>query len=176
MKTGHVFRGNACFQPHSQEPAHIANGMESAVKASDLIDRVVHGRGDFEQAEIFRIDQLAGQELASDEGVPVVPIVAAGSLETHDRLGIALAGLGEGQDFKTFIMRPETAWEQGNGVGLFLKDEFAGKKVFERDELRVIGDRGIRALFEGEHNIDPEAVLAPGALLAGAHDPVGPPR
>ena len=59
---------------------------------------------------------------------------------------------------------------------LFLKDEFAGEEVFERDEFRVIGDRGIRALFEGKHDVDPEAVLSPGALLARAHDSVAPPR
>src|SRR5215510_12076445 len=102
--------------------------MESAVKTPDLIDRIVHRRGDFEQAEIFKVDQLTGQQLACDEGVPIVPIVATGSLETHDRLGIAFAGLGESQNFKPFVMCPETSWEQGNGVSLFLKDEFAGEE------------------------------------------------
>ena len=106
------------------------------------------------------------------KAVPFVPIVAAGGLKAHDRLGIAFAGLGEGQNFKAFIMRPETAGKQGNGVGFFLKDEFAGKEVFERDEFGVIGDRGVRALLEGQHNIDPEAVFASGALLARAHDSV----
>ncbi len=72
-------------------------------------------------------------------------------------------------------MRSEATREQCNSVRLFLKDEFAGEKVFERDELGVIGDDRIRALLEGQHNIDPEAVLAAGALLARAHDPVGAP-
>src|SRR5262249_15890761 len=70
-------------------------------------------------------------------------------------------------------MGPEPAWEQGDGIGLFLKDEFAGEEVFERDELGVVGDRSIRALFEGQHNIDPEAIIASGAFLASAHDSVG---
>ena len=175
MKPGHLLGGNARFQPHGQEPAYISNGMESAIETSDLVDRVVYGRGDFEQAEIFMIDKSAGQKLACDEGVPVVPIVAAWSLEAHDRLRIALASLGEGQNFKAFIMCPEAAGKQGNGVGFFLKDEFTGKEVFERDKFGVIGNCGIRTLLEGQHNIDPEAVFAPGALLACAHDPIGAP-
>ena len=111
MKAGYLLWGYAGFQPHGQEPTHISNGMESAVKVPNLIDRVFHGRGDFEQAEIFRVDQLTGQELACDEGVPVVPIVATGGLETYDRLGIAFASLGEGLNFTPFILRPDTARE-----------------------------------------------------------------
>ena len=149
--------------------------MEPAIETSDLIDRLVYGRGDFEQAEIFMINKPTGQKLACDEGVPVVPIVAAWSLEAYDRLRIALSSLGEGENFKAFIMCPEAAGKQRNSIGLFLKDEFAGKEVFERDELGVIGDRGIRALFEGQHNIHPEAILASGTLLACAHDPIGTP-
>ena len=172
MKPGHLLGGNARFQPHGQEPAYISNGMESAIETSDLVDRVVYGRGDLEQAEIFMIDKSAGQKLACDEGVPVVPIVAAWSLEAHDRLGIALASLGEGQNFKAFIMCPEAAGKQRNGVGFFLENQFTGKEVFERDKFGVIGNCGIRTLLEGQHNIDPEAVFAPGALLACAHDPI----
>src|SRR4029078_11873284 len=72
-------------------------------------------------------------------------------------------------------MRPESAREQGNCVCLFLKDEFAGKEVFERDKLWVIGNSGIRALFEGQHDCDSEAVFSSGTFLARPHDPVGAP-
>ena len=79
--------------------------MESAIEVFDFIDGLVHGCGDFEEAEVFRIDQFTSQQLARDEAVPVVPIVAPGSLEADDRLRVALAGLGEGQTLKTFVMR-----------------------------------------------------------------------
>jgi hypothetical protein len=34
--------------------------METAVKVSDLIDCGIHRCGDFEQTEIFSVDQLTG--------------------------------------------------------------------------------------------------------------------
>src|SRR5262245_34795241 len=48
MKTGYLFGGDARIQTHGQEPAYVSNGVKSAVKIPDLIDRVIHGRGDFE--------------------------------------------------------------------------------------------------------------------------------
>src|ERR1041385_8570144 len=175
MKASQLFGRDACFEPHDQEPAHISNGVESTVEISDFIDRIVQRRGDFEEAEIFGVDQLTGQKLSCDEVVPLVPIVATWSLEAHNRLGIALACLSKGQNFETFVMSPESAREQGNRVCLFLKDQFASKEIFERDKFWIIGNGGIRALFERQHDIDPEAVFASGALLARAHDPVGAP-
>ena len=174
MKGGHLFGGDGGFEPHGQQTPDIPDGMESAVEVFDFLDGLVHGCGDFEQAEIFRVDQFTSQQLARDEAVPVVPIVAPGSLETDDRLRIALAGLGQGQNLKAFVMRAKAAREQGNRIGLFLKDQFACEEVFECDEFGVIGNRGIRALLEGQHDVHPEAVLAAGTLLTGAHDPVSP--
>lgn len=174
MKDGHLFGGDGGFKPHGQQAPDIPDGVESAIEVFDFLNGLVHGCGDFEEAEIFRVDQFTSQQLARDEAVPVVPIVAPRSLEADDRLRVALAGLGEGQNLKAFVMRSKAAWEQGNRIGLFLKDQFSREEVFEGDELGIIGNRGIRALLEGQHDVHPEAVFAAGALLTCAHNPVSP--
>ena len=55
---------------------------------------------------------------------------------------------------------------------LFLEHEFAGEEVFEGDELRVIGDDGVGALLEGQHDIHAETMLTAGAFLRRSHDAV----
>jgi hypothetical protein len=48
MKAGYLFGGDARIQTHGQEAAYVPNGVKSAVKIPDFIDRVIHGRGNFE--------------------------------------------------------------------------------------------------------------------------------
>ena len=50
-------------------------------------------------------------------------------------------------------------------VGLSLPDPFASEKVFQVDQLFVVADDAVRLLLEGEHDVDSEAVFAPGTLL-----------
>ena len=78
----------------------------------------------------------------------------------------------EGQDFEAFIHRAEAAGEKRDRMGLLHEVEFAGEEVVEVDELRVAVDDFVRALLEGQADVQTEAVFAAGAALRRAHDAI----
>src|SRR5690242_17710007 len=143
MNRRHLLGRNTALQPHGQLPTDISNRMKPCVKGSDFIDRLVDRTGDFKEGQIFRADKASIQQLALDKAVPVVPIVAAGSLEADNRLRIALAGLRESQDFEAFVMGAEAAWKERDRVGFLLKDQFSGEEILEGDQFRIIRNRGV---------------------------------
>ena len=70
----------------------------------------------------------------------------------------------------TFIERAEAAGEQHNRVRVADENEFAGEKIFEGDELLVLGDDRVGALFPRQADVHAETVFRPGAFVAGLHD------
>src|SRR5512146_2108710 len=120
---------NAGFQSHCQLPSDVPDRVEPSVEGRYFFNRFVDRCGDFEKIEILGIDQFAIQELPVDEAGPLVPVVTARSLEADDRLGIALAGLGKGQNLKSFVVGSEAAGEERNCVGFLLEDQFPGEEV-----------------------------------------------
>jgi len=71
-------------------------------------------------------------------------------------------------------VRAEAAGKQRDGVGFLHEQQLPCEEIFEGDQLGIIRDDRIRALLERQHDVDAEAALPPGPLLAGPHDPVGP--
>src|SRR5262249_38168328 len=137
-------------------------------------DRFIDRTRDFEETEILETDQLSIQQLALDKAVPVVPVVAPGSLKAEDWLRIALPGLGERQDFEAFIVGPKSAGKECNGIGFLLKDEFSCKEILESAHFRIVCNCRIGPLFKGQHDFPAEAVPPTGSLLGGTHDPTSP--
>src|SRR5207247_5565279 len=102
--------------------------------------------------------------------LPGLPVRAARRVHEHDRHGLRLPGLDERQALVGLVVRAEAAREERRRVCLLHEDELPREEVAERGELRVLVDELVRLLLEGEPDVDPEAPLAPRALLAGAHD------
>ena len=67
-------------------------------------------------------------------------------------------------------MRAEAAGEQRDGVRLLHEEQLAREEVVEVHQLRIAADDRVGGLLEGQADVDAEAVLAPGAALAGLHD------
>src|SRR2546423_68118 len=103
---------------------------------------------------------------------PRLPISAARPVEQNNRNNARFAGLHQSEDFEGFIHRTESAREKRESVRLFDEVEFARKKVIEVDQLRVAFDYFIGLLFEWQTNVETKTVLASGAPLGRAHDPL----
>jgi CHAD domain-containing protein len=76
---------------------------------------------------------------------------------------------------KAFIHRAEAAGKERHAVRLLHEVQLAGEEVVEVDQLRVAVDRLIRALLEGQPDIQAEAVLAPAPFCAAPMMPSPPP-
>ena len=88
-------------------------------KTPDLFDGRFRRVDDLEQAEIFLVDQPSCKVDESMKAVPLVPIITSRRLEAYDRLGIALAGLRQGQNFKAFICVPKPPGNKAMALASF---------------------------------------------------------
>src|SRR5712691_5382525 len=69
-------------------------------------------------------------------------------------------------------MRAKAAGEERKGVSFLHKNQLPGKKVFEIDQLWIIGDDDIGRLFKGQEDIQSKALLTPSTLLRCVHEAV----
>src|SRR5262245_58296410 len=156
MNRRDLFGRNRTIESHGQLASDVSDRVEAFIEGTDFIDRLIDRTRDLEKTEIFGTDQLSIQQLAPDKAVPVVPIVAAGSLKTEDGLRIALPGLGERQDFKAFIMGPEAAGKECDRIRFFLENQFSCEEVLEGDQFGIVGNCRVGPLFEWQHDIHAE--------------------
>ena len=158
------------FEPDDEQFLHKSGGMIIPVKARDDFHRLVGAVGDMIQIQVVRRNQFAAQQMFADLFVPGFPVGAAGPVHQHERHELALAGLHEGDRLVALVQRAEPAGEQHDGVRMPDEHEFAGEKIFERDELFVLGDDRIGALLPRQADVDAETVFRPGAFVSGLHD------
>src|SRR5436309_850285 len=162
--------GKCAVQADHELAPDRARGVVDAVEARDLLDRLVDRGGHLEERHVLRRDEMLAQQVLLDVALPRLPVRAARRVHEHDRHELRLAGLHERQALVGLVVRAEAAREEGRRVRLLHEDELTGEEVAEGGELRVLADDLVRLLLEGEPDVDPEAPLAPRALLAGAHD------
>src|SRR5947208_5763402 len=144
--------------------------MVRRIIGSDPIRCLFGGVDDSVESEVLRGDEAAGEQLVPDEPVPRLPISFAGKLHEYDRHRRRLPGLQEREDLETLVVRPESAGEQGDRIGLHDEEDLAGEEVAEVDHLRIVLDHPGRALLEGQEDVDAEGVLRARALDPRAHD------
>src|SRR6185369_7908833 len=145
-------------------------GMKIPVKTGDDLHGFIGAVGDLIKVQIGGRDQFVAQQLLADVDVPRLPISAAGFVHEYQRHELALAGLHQRDGLVTFVQRAEPTGEQDNGVGVPDENQFAREKIFEGDELFILGDDGVRALFPRQADVDAKTVLQPRPFVAGLHD------
>src|SRR5438477_2886789 len=106
----------------------------------------------------------------ADVLVPGPPKRATFTIHQHQWHDTALAGLHQRERLITFIHSAEAAREKDNRIGMAQEGEFAGEEVFECDELFIVLDDGVRALFPRQANIRAKASFQTGAFMTGLHD------
>src|SRR5881296_3965131 len=142
-----------------------------AVKACDLAHRVLDRLRDAVEARVDRVDEPPLDQRARGPSVPDPPERLRPGLDEHDGDDRRLARLDERQELEGLVHRAVAAREERDRARLLHEEELAREEVLECDELRVGGDPRVRLLLERQPDVEPEALLAAGALLRGAHDP-----
>ena len=158
------------FQPDDEQILHEAAGMKIAVEARDDFHRLVRVVGDLVKVQVVGRNQFVAQQMFADVFVPGLPIGAAGPVHQHQRHELAFARLHERERLVALVHRAKPAGEQHDGVRVPDENQFAREKVFEGDELFVLGDDRIGALLPRQADVGAETVFRPGALVAGLHD------
>src|SRR5271170_3797287 len=101
--------------------------VEVPVELENMVDSIIHILGDGEEAEIVRRNQTLAQKMGSQEFGPALPVASVYFVDQDDRYNSGLTGLHQGQTFKPFIHRSETAGKQCNGVGFFDEIHFSSE-------------------------------------------------
>ena len=141
--------------------------IEALDLGHSILSRVDHP----EEPQILRRDHVGRQHLLLHKPHPSPPVGAPRQVHQHDRMGIVLPGLQQGEDLEELVVGAEPAGEHHAGVGLPHEEQLAGEEVLEVDELGVVYDRRIGLLLKGEQDVHPEAVLPPGPFIRRPHDP-----
>ncbi len=96
--------------------------------------------------------------------------VPCGNVEEHERSGLGLARLEQGEELEGLVEGAEPTGEHGVAVGLLDEHELAGEEVPHLHELGVLRDELVGALLVGEPDVDPEGALPTRTLHPGRHD------
>ena len=119
---------------------------------------------------------VAGQDVAillqltAHELQCILPVGAAGFVEQHDRDQRTLASLDQRQHFQRFVQRAEPTGAEHQRIGFLDEEQFAHEEEMERQQILGATYRRVGMLFERQRDVQPEAAVAPGALVSGGHD------
>ncbi|MNS28081.1 hypothetical protein D3C72_600470 [compost metagenome] len=147
-----------------------AAGVVVAVELVDFFHCLVSAVHQAQQFQVAGQDVAVFLQLAADEVQAVAPEAATWRIQQHHRYQRALAGLDQGQHLQRFIQSAETTRAQHQGIGLLDEEQLADEEEMERQQLVGAVHRGVGVLFEGQGDVEPQAVVAAGAFVGSCHD------
>ncbi|MNZ95789.1 hypothetical protein D3C78_1149570 [compost metagenome] len=109
-------------------------------------------------------------QLLVNEVQCALPEFAVRRVEQHHWYQWAFAGLDQCQYFQRFIQGTEATRAQHEGIGFLDEEQLAGEEEVEGQQAGRAVDSGVGMLFEGQGNVEPQAVCQSGTLMGGGHD------
>lgn len=170
VESGEGIFGEGVLKADNESIAHVAVGMVIEVEIGDFGNRFVEIIGDFKKGEVGGGNHAEAEEMFLDELFPSFPIGSAFGVEADDGVEDGFTGLDEGESFEDLVHRAHAAGHSDGGIGFFDEGELASEEEIEVDELAVAGDEFVGGGFEGEGDVESEAVFAGGSLVPGGHD------
>ena len=140
------------------------------VETGDELDRMFRVIRDVIEVQILGRNQPITEEMLADVFIPRLPIRPARTVHQHQGHDATLACLHKGQCLVSFIHGAESTGEEHDGVGVPDESQLAGEEVFEGDQLFVVLDDRVGALFPRQPDVRAEAALRSGTFVTRLHD------
>src|SRR5437868_8957514 len=108
--------------------------------------------------------------MLADVLVPGPPVSAAFAIHQDERHNAAFAGLHEREGLVAFIHGAEAAREEDDGIRMAEEGEFARKEIFKCDQLLIVLNDRIGALFPRQANVCAKTSFQTRAFVSRLHN------
>ena len=159
VQAGEHDGGRQPWQADKQLAVDVTGRMVIAVEGGNFLHRLIEVACDFEQMQIAWRNKARLQHVMSDKGIPVLPIRAVWASTKTTGISELLPVCSSVKASKASSCVPKPPGRSAKGVGFLYKNQLSGKKVFEIDQLWIIGDNDIGRLFKGQEDIQSKALL-----------------
>ena len=163
-------------QPKHQPILDVTHAVVDAEELQNLCDRHVHAIGQLVEAESPPAKScLRAKSCLSMNSLKLLPEIAAGGIEHHDRHHLALAGLQQRQHLEPSSSVPKPPGNRQTASHSLTNISLRVKKYFMCTSFGSPAMIALDCLLERQHDVEAHRVLAAGADVARLHDAAGGP-